>query len=174
MIFLMSSLVCPQDSGAGTIVLKNGRTVDAAKCWEDGEIIKCKIYGQIVGYHKNDIAEAHLSIKSEIPAANGFKFDIWQSGISVRQAIDIAETNDIPFHRGGLISANKSFNPKMCKPYADKATEFYYKDQILGKWANIHLNFTPVSKQLYSVQIKFVQTGVSKNSEFRQQIEAML
>ena len=69
-IILVSSLVCPHRSVADTIILKSGRTIDATKCWEDGEIIKCKIYGQIVGYQKNDIAEAHLSTKPEKLLAN--------------------------------------------------------------------------------------------------------
>ena len=173
-MILMSSLVCPHYSGADTIVLKNGRTIDATKCWEDGEIIKCKVYGQIVGYHKNDIAEARLSTKSETSTADGFKFDIWQSGILVRQAIGIAEVNDIPLHRGGLISVNKTFNPKMCKPYADKATEFYYKDQILGKWATLNFRFTQSSKQLYSLTVAFSGPKISKKSDFRKQVESML
>ena len=173
-MILVSSLISPHPSGADTIVLKSGRTIDATKCWEDGEIIKCNIYGQIVGYHKNDIAEAKLSTKPEIPPADGFKFDIWQSGISVHEAIDVAEVNNIPLHRGGLISVNKTFNPTMCRPYADEAIEFYYKDQILGKWATLTFRFTQSSKRLYSLSVAFSGPGISKKSEFREQVESML
>ena len=40
--------------------------------------------------------------------------------------------------------------------------------------ASISFDFTPVSKKLYSLEIQWLGTGVSKQSEFRQQIEAML
>ena len=173
-IILVSCMVYTLQPGADTIVLKSGRTIEATKCWESGDIIKCKIYGQTVGYHKNDIADARLSSNSETPPIDGFKFDIWQSGISVRQAIDIAEVNDIPLHRGGLISANKTFNSKMCKPYADESTEFYYKDQILGKWATLTFRFTQSGKRLHSLTVAFSGTGISKKSEFREQVESML
>ena len=172
-IILVSYMVYPLQSVADTIVLKSGRKINATKCWGSGDIIKCKIYGQVIGYQKNDIAEFSLDSPPS-KTVKGFRYDIWLSGISVQQAIDIAEANDLPFHRVGLISANKRFNPKMCRPYADTATKFYYKEQILGKWASLNLNFTPVSKKLFSVEIKFDNTGPSKDSEFRQQIEAML
>jgi hypothetical protein len=181
----------PIHLAADTLVLKSGRKIDAVKCRELGDQIKCQLRGgAIIGFLKTDVVEVWKDFKAgEIkpsPQANklgkenlppnttGFRFDIWRSGISVRQAINVAEAKDLPLHRGGLISANKNFNPKMCRPYADTASKFYYKDQIFGKWATLNLDFTPVSKKLYSVEIRFGNTGNSKDSAFRQQIEAML
>lgn len=166
-------MMLPAPGQADTITLKSGRQIDSTKCWESGDQLKCKIYGQVIGYQKSDIAEFKLDSAPPKPA-NGFQYDIWQSGISVQQAIDIAEANDLPFHRDGLISVNKTFNAKMCRPYADSATKFYYKEHILGKWAKLNLDFTPVSKRLFSVEIQFGKTGMSKDSIFRQQNEAML
>lgn len=172
-IAMISLWIVPLSSAADTIVLKSGRIIDAAKCWEDGDLVKCKIYGQVIGYHKNDIAEIKTDVAHEIPS-KGFRYDIWQSGISVREAIDIAEVHDIPFHRGGIISVNKTFNPKMCRPYAESATEFYYKDQILGRRATLTFNFTPLSKRLYSLTVAFSGPGISKTSDFKDQVESML
>jgi hypothetical protein len=33
------------------------------------------------------------------------------------------------------------------------------KDQILGKWAILDLDFTPASKKLFSIEIQFHNTG---------------
>lgn len=160
-------------SMADTIILKNGRHIDSTKCWEDGDFIKCKLYGQTVGYHKRDIAEVRMTAAPAMPV-NGFRFDIWQSGITVHQAIDIAEANDLPFHKAGLISSNKRFNSKVCRPYADTTTRFGYQEMIFNKMATLNFDFTPASKKLYSLEIKFLGTGISKQSEFRQQIESIL
>ncbi len=172
-ISLVSLIMFPIVSVADTITLNNGRIIDATKCWEDGDLVKCKVYGQVIGYQKSDIAEIKMDVVPEKPA-NGFRFDIWQSGISVQKLIDIAEANDLPLHRAGLISANKKFNPKMCRPYADTATRFGHKEQLFNKMASLTFDFTPASKKLYSLEIAFNGTGVSKQSEFRQQIESML
>ena len=158
---------------ADTIILKSGRQINATKCWDSGDQIKCKIYGQVIGYQKSDIAEVHMGTIPVKPT-KGFRYDIWQSGITVRKAIDIAEANDLPLHRAGLISSNKTFNPKMCRPYSDTATRFGYKEPLFGKMASIIFDFTPKSKKLYSLEIKWLGTGVSIKSEFRQQVESIL
>lgn len=166
-------LVFPCQSYADTFTLKNGREITAINCWEDGDLIKCNLYGQTVGYPKSDVANFQIDAKPEMPT-DGFRFDIWQSGITVRDAIKIAEAHDKPMHKEGLISINKAFNPKMCRPYADTANQFYYKDQIFGKWATLNFDFTPTSKRLYRLKIAFSGPDISKTSEFRDRIEAML
>ena len=172
-ISLVSLIMFPIHLAADTIVLKSGRKIDATKCWEDGNLVKCKVYGQVIGYHKGDIAEIKMDAAPVMPA-KGFRYDIWPSGITVHEAIDIAEANDLPLHRAGLISANKKFNPKMCRPYADSAVRFGYKEPLFGKMASISFDFTPVSKKLYSLEIKWVGTGISAKSEFGLQVESLL
>ena len=116
----LSTLIClsllimlPVQTIADTVILKNGKTIQSEKCWEDGELIKCKLYGQTIGYSKSDVAEYRLNSKP-VPKTIGFKFDIWSSGLSVNEVIDIAEANNKPLHRDGLISSNQGSNPKMC------------------------------------------------------------
>lgn len=170
---LMLFMLLPFQSAADTVILKSGRTIQVSNCWEAGDLVKCKLYGQIVGYSKSDIAEYRIDPRP-IKLITGFRFDIWQSGITIREAIKIAKTNNKPFHRSGLLSVNKVFNPKMCRPYANTATEFYYKDQIFGRLAKLNFNFTPTGKRLYSLDVAFSGPGISKNTEFRKQIEALL
>jgi hypothetical protein len=54
----------------------------------------------------------------------------------------------------------------MSRKYADTAGKFYYKDQIMGKWARVDLVFTPKSKKLYTLSINWSGQGVSNKSGF--------
>ena len=90
------------------------------------------------------------------------------------EAIDIAQAYDKPLQKSGLISANKTFNSRMCLPYADTVTQFYYKDQILGRLATLTLDFTPTSKLLYSLRVAFSGPGISRTSEFSELVESMM
>jgi hypothetical protein len=167
-IFILASV-----STADILILKNGRSIDSPKCWEDGNLVKCMLHGQTIGYPKNDVAESKIKSVPEKPVY-GFRFEVWQSGITVHQAIDVAETNNLPFSRSGLISSNKVFNPKLCRPYADTDSRFEYREQLFNKLATLRFTFTPTSKKLYSLEVVFNGTGMPKNSEFRQQMESML
>ena len=158
---------------ADTVILKSGREIEASKCWQEAGMIKCRKLGQIVGFPESDVATVIIEKKKTVPV-NGFTFDIWRSGLTVNEAIDLARVNDVPLHKAGSISVNKHFNSKICLPYANTATEFDYKTQMLGRHAKILLKFTPDSKKLYSITVSWSGPGISKESEFRDQVEAML
>ena len=158
---------------ADTVILKSGREIEASKCWKEAGMIKCRKLGQIVGFPESDVASVIIEKEKTAPV-DGFSFDIWRSGLTVSEAIGLARVNDVPLHKAGIISANKNFKPKMCVPYANTATEFDYKTQILGRHAKILLKFTPDSKKLYSIKVTWSGPGISKKSEFRDQVEAML
>jgi hypothetical protein len=104
--------------------------------------------------------------------AAAFKFDKWSSGMTVSQAIDIAERNDIPLNKDGIISNNKHFNPSTCRKYADTAREFYYTADILSKPATITLHFTPTSSRLYLVSIRW--GNIPAKSPFIEELVEML
>jgi len=159
-------------SEADTLILKNGRHINSMKCWEDGDLIKCKVHGQVIGYPKDQVVEIR---KDSVPKShNGFLFGVWQSGITVHEAIDIAEANNYPFVKNGIITSSKFFNPKSCRPYVDTDTRFEYKENLFNKLAHLRFSFTPTSKKLYTLEVVFSGTGIPKESEFQQQIEAML
>jgi hypothetical protein len=170
-VFLIFTM--PLFSRADTIILKSGRKIESSKCWYEAEIIKCEKFGQIIGFSQSEVETVIFDKLTAVPT-EGFSFDIWQSGITVAEAIDLARDHDIPLHKAGIISVNKHFNPKMCLPYADSAAEFEYNAPLLGRQARIALEFTPTSKKLYSVRIVWSGPGISKKSVFRDQIEAML
>ena len=170
-VFLTFSI--PFFSRADTLILKSGKQIESSKCWREAGMIKCRKLGQIIGFSESEVATVMFDKEVTAPS-DGFSFDIWKSGLTVAEAIDLAEVNDIPLHRAGLISVNKHFNPKMCLPYANTAREFDYRAQILGRQAKILLKFTPASKKLYSITVSWSGSGISKKSEFRDQVEAML
>jgi hypothetical protein len=170
-VFLMFTV--PFFARADTLILKSGRKIEASKCWYEGEIIKCEKFGQIIGFSQSEVDAVILDKQAAAPA-DGFLFEIWRSGITVAEAIDLAQDHDIPLHKSGIISVNKHFDPKLCLPYADSATEFEYNAQLLDRSARIELKFTPTSKKLYSIRMVWSGPGISKKSVFRDQIEAML
>jgi len=85
----------------------------------------------------------------------GFRFDVWRAGLSIEEVMMIAEANDIPLHRNGLISGSRHFNPDHCRKYMETATTYYYLDQLMGRPAKVFLSVTPASKKLFSVVVGF-------------------
>jgi hypothetical protein len=166
-------LSIPFSVEADTLVLKSGRKIEASKCWHEAGMIKCRKLGQIIGFAESEVAAVYID-KNVTAHSDGFLFDIWQSGLTVAEVIDLAEDRDIPLHKGGMVSINKHFNPKVCRPYANTATEFDYNALLLGRQARIEMKFTPTSKKLYSIKLVWGGTGISKKSEFRDRVEAML
>ncbi len=87
-------------------------------------------------------------------SSNAFQFDSWRSGMSVREAMAVAQDKDIPIVKDGIISVNKHFDQKVMK-YVDTAYEFYYHADLLGEHAKVNLIFTPVSKFLSTIKIQW-------------------
>ncbi|MGE5212578.1 MAG: hypothetical protein ACM3NN_02665 [Nitrospirota bacterium] len=84
--------------------------------------------------------------------ANAFQFDSWRSGMSVREAMAVAQDKDIPILREGVISMNKHFDASVMNHIAT-ANEFYYRADLLGEPAKVNLTFTPASKFLSTINV---------------------
>jgi hypothetical protein len=173
LIIALFILSIPFSVEADTLVLKSGRKIEASKCWHEAGMIKCRKLGQIIGFAESEVVAVTADKQTTVPP-DGFSFDIWRSGLTVAEVINLAEESDIPLHKSGFISVNKHFNPKVCRPYANTATEFDYNALLLGRQARIEMKFTPTSKKLYSIRLVWSGPDISKKSEFRDQIEAML
>jgi len=87
-IIMLSLIMFPIISVADTITLKNGRIINPTKCWEDGDLIKCKQHGATVGYQKNDIEQVAPKIekkKKETIRANKAKsIDLYRIEIAYK------------------------------------------------------------------------------------------
>jgi hypothetical protein len=158
---------------ADVIVFKDGRKMSVEKAWiEEGEV-KAKVYGGIVGYPKGSVARIEEEQPSPRVAEGAFKFDKWISGMSIDEVMKAAETHDVPLLKIGVVSGGKHFNPDVRK-YAKTEKAFHYKDNLLGKWSTVSLSFSPVSKLLWSVSIKWSVSGKPATSEFRKDVETLL
>lgn len=52
--FLVISISFDKKAAADTIFLKNGRSIECARIWEEGDIVKARIHGAVVGYPKDN------------------------------------------------------------------------------------------------------------------------
>lgn len=127
------------------------------------------IYGATVGIPEDKVDR----IESEYGEAEraSFQFDVWPFGCTVLQAIDIAESNDIPLHRHGIITVNKHFHSQVRK--YSSANHFYYNTSLLGHFAKVELLFTPVSQQLHTVK-RYWSIPNARESMLARQVASMI
>lgn len=115
---------------ADTIVLKNGRRIEVEKVWEDGGQIKGSVYGATIGYPKDQVKNIVREKKILNDAKEMFGFDIWTLGMGINDMMYVAERNDIPLRKEGLIGVNKHFHPSVRK-YAQSELNFI---MIANSW----------------------------------------
>lgn len=174
MTALVAMLICG-DVNADTIILKSGRQIKCRKIEQETEMIKCFVDGCGVGYPKDDVARIVREHNSGQNAQKpGFTFDIWHSGMTIEEVMNTARRNDIPLHKKGLISINKHFNPRISEDYIATATEFYYRDNLMGKPGTVTLFFTPTSKLLEKINISLHSVDIKRKSPYTQEIKTML
>lgn len=138
-------VICLSD----TLYLKDGRVIESESVWQEDDYYQYTMYGATVGISKNKV-ESVVYSKVVEPS---FQFDVWAFGSTVEKSFNVAERNDIPLHKSGIISANKHFHP-MVRKYSD-ARHFYYRTTLLGHFAKVELFFTPISRQLHTVNIQW-------------------
>lgn len=135
-----------------TLHLKDGRTIVSDRVWEEDGYFKYTAYGATIGISKERVERVQYSHQQKTQS-DYFQFDIWPFGITVNKAISLAEVHDVPFHKYGIISINKTFH-RLVRNYSD-AIHFYYNTNLLGHFAKVELFFTPASKRLHTVKIQW-------------------
>ena len=100
-------------------------------------------------------------------------FDVWTLGMDIGDVMRVAERNDIPLRKEGLIGINKHFHSSVRK-YAQSATQFYYDCELMGRWAKVKLNVTPTSKQLSKITLQWRGLNANNRTQFKGEIEEML
>jgi len=100
-------------------------------------------------------------------------FDIWKTGLSRQEIINIAKENNIPLSKNGLNHTSKNFNPKLI---GGEVNSFYYKTQLLGHPARVRLYLSPrkgkYGQFLYEVEVLF--TSLIKNKDLKPYLEELL
>ncbi len=64
-IFILLCLFHYSLADADIIYLKGGRKINVGNTWKDGDLIKCKIYGEIVSFAKEDVIKVEKDRKPE-------------------------------------------------------------------------------------------------------------
>ena len=175
-VFLVCAIsvsLISSNSIADTILLNNGRSITFEKTWIKNGNLYCLLGGGTVAFDLDEVASIKKAHSKNI-RTNGFKFDIWNSGINVYNIFAIAKANNIPLHKNGLISISKNYDPEVCRKYADSATQYNYSTQLLGRYCEIKLFLTPKSKRLHSLSIRWNIAGSKDNIEFEKEVEAII
>jgi hypothetical protein len=172
-LFIVLTLSFCNIATADTIVLKNGRRIEVEKVWEDDGQIKGSVYGATIGYPKDQVKniEREKNIQNDTKEMLGF--DVWTLGMDIDEIMRVAEGNDIPLRKEGLIGVNKHFHPSV-KKYAQSATQFYYDCELMGRWAKVKLNFTPISKQLLKITIHWTGLNAKDRPQFENEVGEVL
>ena len=105
---------------------------------------------------------------------SAFTFDIWESSISLNEAISIAKKENIPIAKNGIIHASKNFSQTLL--YLKKSPNnrvFYYKSKLLGEFSTVNLYFTKESKKLYKIKIRWNLLG-KKHKNFKENLYKVL
>jgi len=107
-----------------------------------------------------------------------FTFDWWESGMSLKKVIEVAQRENIAVYKSGAALSQKGFDPivrpflnKELNPkYLEDIRQIYYGENIFKKWATITLAFTPTSKRLSSIYLKWTEYSIDglKSRQFDQ------
>lgn len=154
---------------ADTIVLKNGSKIEVDKAWNEGGFIKGSRGNGTIGFPEDSVGTV---IYENNKQHDSFEFDMWKAGITIEKAIKIAESNDLPLVRAGIITGAYNFRPKV---YEDINTSdiFSYKTRLMEKNAEVTLFFTPTSRLLHKVIVSFHGIGTN-TKEFKNEILDMI
>ena len=107
-----------------------------------------------------------------ITSLSAFTFDKWKSGDTFQDVLYVAQDNDIPLAKDGLIHSEKHFRWHLLKNKKQYRT-FYYYDNIFGERAKVILSFTSKRNELYKIAIKWNLMGKDSN-EFREMLFTIL
>ena len=167
LISILILLVGPGFCRSDTLYLKDGSVINSESVWQEGGYYMYTMYGATIGISKTRVDRVEHSQKEE----NSFQFHIWPFGITTVKAITIAEKNDIPLIAGGFVSPRKHFSPAV-KKHSD-TDHFYYNTDLLEHFAKVDLFFTPISRELHTVGIKWVNHK-QRDPRFTDEILSMI
>ena len=110
-----------------------------------------------------------LSLALIVPKrSQAFEYDVWKSGMTLDDALKLAEINDIPvtcrqFNKP-LQRGRDHFRAEVLNQ-AKKAQNLGYQQNLRGSSAQITLHFTPISKKLSCVWIHWVGAEMTQQKE---------
>jgi hypothetical protein len=104
---------------------------------------------------------------------HAIEFDLWRTGMSLKEIIAVARSNDIPLFPNKVYSGGKGFNPNRINENFYKSTTFAYQTDLLGKHCVVKLLTTGEEpKWLYEIEVDF--TGAMQDKGFYEELIKIL
>jgi len=89
--------------------------------------------------------------------SSAFSFDIWESKITLDEAIQRAKVNNIPLCKDGVVGTGKEFRESyLFLKKSPNNRVFRYTTSLLNQYAIVYLYFTKNEKKLYQLKIRWV------------------
>jgi hypothetical protein len=104
--------------------------------------------------------------------SSAIKFDIWETGMSINEVVNLAFKHDIPIAREGIIHGRKKFDPKLIEDNFYKASSLYYNTNISGHQTVVYLRLTNDSKFVREIEVRLF--GIKNREDFRQEMIKIL
>lgn len=134
-------------ASADTIVLTNGRRIDVEQAWEEGDVVKGNLYGSTVQYPRGEVAR----ILTETPTVEyqQLRFGLWELGMTQDQVLAQAKSHSIQLRSQDAPEAPgiPSDQPQ------ETAAGLRYEEELLGRRADVGLQFTPESRTLWRIRV---------------------
>jgi hypothetical protein len=100
------------------------------------------------------------------------KFDIWETGMSINEAVTLARQHDIPIARDGIVHGYKKFSPKLIDENFYKASALYYRTIISGRHSTVYLRLTGDSKFVREIEVRLF--GIKDRELFTKEMVGIL
>jgi hypothetical protein len=117
-----------------------------------------------------------LTTASFFPSdGNAFRFDQWESGMSLEEVVRIARKENIVMYENSSALTQKGIDPvarmflnrEVNPKYMEDTDRVSYGISLLKKWATVTLVFTPTSRRLASVILTWSEYSIDGLKERR-------
>ena len=100
------------------------------------------------------------------------RFDIWETGMSINEVVNLARQHDIPIASDAIVHGSKKFEPGLLNKEFYKASALYYKTNISGRDSTIYLRLTGDSKFVREIEVRLF--GISDRELFTKEMVGIL
>lgn len=97
------------------------------------------------------------------PFVHAISFDIWHTGMSRQEILNVAMHKNLPLAKGGLIHSSKEFNPRLV---SGNVANYYYRTVLFENLSEIILLISPeksnYQQTLYEIEVRFIENEKNK------------
>jgi hypothetical protein len=108
------------------------------------------------------------------PLSHAAQFDIWETGMTLNEIVQVSKQHDIPISQSGVFGVSKGFNKKLLNERFWKASNVGYITKLIGMNAKVELLLSPEwPNSVYEIQVRFAENGAA-SQEFKGELLNML